>query len=634
MVGYRGHVARQNSGPTDDLLSAFNHHKAGRIDRAEALYRRVIRKNPSDPDAHHLLGVIALDRGSLDQAIQLIEKALAVRPNMAQAHSNLGNALLAKGLTTNAIAHYRRAIELEPGFGAAYCNLGKALGEQGDYAAAVHASQSAVKLAPALADAHNQLGNALRAVNRFEEARAALCRAVELAPQHADMLTNLGNAYLDLKQFEEAMIFYRRALKQNPNLVRAHLGLATCLRHLGEINLALASYKKALTIEPNQAVIWNEYGSALRAVGRFAEAIKAFRHAISIDPDLADPYRNLASCNQLIVNDQKIGRVAALAARRDLPIEERVAAGFALGKALDDAERYDEAFDAYAQANRIYRDALNTVGHRFDGESLHVEINTTMEFFDADLFASVAGFGNPSELPVFIVGMPRSGTSLVEQIVASHSRVFGAGELKDVGNMVEALGPNSKTNSGLNLFSKEIRQLADSHLDCLRRLDGRAERIVDKMPDNIFKLGFIATLFPNARVILCRRDARDIGLSCYFQKFSGHQLLFSYDLTDCGRRFNETERMTKYWRRVLPLRMMEIEYESLVANIEGESRKLITFLGLDWEPACLDFHHTERVITTASSWQVRQPLYGRSVGRWRNYERHLLPLFQSLELKS
>ena len=230
--------------------------------------------------------------------------------------------------------------------------------------------------------------------------------------------------------------------------------------------------------------------------------------------------------------------------------------------------------------------------------------------------------------------MPRSGTSLVEQIVASHSKVFGAGELNYIGDLAGSLESSRKVRSGFNYDVKEIRRLADGHVDRLKRLGGASERVIDKMPDNIFKLGIIATLFPAARVILCRRDPRDIGLSCYFQKFSGHQLAFSYDLADCGRRYKETEYLTDHWCRVLPLKILEIQYEALIADLEGESRKLIAFLGLDWEPACLDFHRTERIVTTASSWQVRQPLYTRSVGRWRNYERYLGPLFQTLRAKS
>jgi hypothetical protein len=311
--------------------------------------------------------------------------------------------------------------------------------------------------------------------------------------------------------------------------------------------------------------------------------------------------------------------------RPGLPIEERAAAGFAIGKALDDAGRFDEAFSAYDRANHMYRDFRAAAGERFHAEELHRQVDETIDAFTPAFLGSVADWGNPSEVPVFILGMPRSGTSLVEQIAASHSQVFGAGELTDIGYLaaeIESIVGEEQRAA--------VRSLADTHLDRLRVLGGNAKRVTDKLPDNVFMLGVIATLFPAARVIFCRRDPLDICLSCYFQKFRAAQLVYSYDLIDCAKRYLETERLTRHWHRVLPLRMLDVQYEALVGDLDGESRRLISFLGLDWEPACLDFHRTQRTVMTASAWQVRQPLYDRSVRRWRNYQRHLGPLLDAL----
>ena len=624
--------AWRQPGPAADLVTGFEHHKAGRLGRAEAHYRKVLEKVPGNPDALHLLGVIALDRGQPDRAIQLIKKAIAVQPNLAQAHSNLGNALLARGRTADAIASYRRAIELEPRFAAAHNNLGRALADQGDLAAGVESCRRAVELDPSVADAHNNFGNALRGVGRLEQAEAALGRAVELAPNRADLHANLGNVLLDLKRFREAAVCHRRAIELEPKLVRAHFGLASDLRALGDMEAAVESYRRAISLDPSQGVVWNAFGTALRALGRFDEAIDAFRRAIAIDADFADPYRNLALCGRLADDEQKIARVAALAARENLPVEERVAAGFALGKALDDSDRFDEAFAAYSRANEIHRGALAAAGCHFDADALCREIDDTIARFTPERFASVTSRGNPSDLPVFIVGMPRSGTSLVEQIAASHSQVFGAGELSDIDQIADQLQSGGAPDA--EWVSADIRRLADGHLGRLRQLGGNAERVIDKNPNNIFRLGLIAALYPSARVIFCQRDPRDIALSCFFQRFSARQSAFSYDLGDCGRRYLATESLTAYWHRALPLRMLDIQYEALIADLEGESRRLIAFLGLDWEAACLEFHRTERIVATASGWQVRQPLYDRSVGRWRNYERHLGPLLEALGANS
>jgi tetratricopeptide (TPR) repeat protein len=387
---------------------------------------------------------------------------------------------------------------------------------------------------------------------------------------------------------------------------------------------AIVHYRNALALSQGEAPLWNDLGRCFLAQGRFDEAVAAFRRALAIDPDLADAYRNLAGCRLLPADDPELARIAALAERTDLPIEERAAAGFAVAKALDDADRYDEAFAAYDSANRLYCASRAAAGDRFDAADLARKIDRLIVDFTPALFATVGGWGNPSDLPVFIVGLPRSGTSLVEQIAASHSRVFGAGELKTIGEAAAELGPVDAPWT-----QATVRHAADAHLERLNGLGGGADRVIDKLPDNIFMLGVIATLYPAARIIFCRRDPRDIGVSCFFQKFSAGLLTFSYDLADCGRRIRETERLTAHWHRVLPLRWLDIQYESLVADLEGESRRLIDFLGLAWEPACLDFHRTIRTVQTASSWQVRQPLYHRSVGRWRHYQRHLGPLLRN-----
>jgi tetratricopeptide (TPR) repeat protein len=606
------------------IFAAAEHHKAGRLDKAEALYRKVLQKTPDDVDALHLLGVATLERGHPDRAIQLISKALCRVPEFAHAHANLGNAYRAAGRPEDACASYRRAIALRPDFPAAHNNLGLVLYEQGDFAAALASCQRAIELDPRHPDALTNLGNVYRALGQLQPAETALRQAALLRPDLAGMHANLGNLLLDMRRPKEAAACYRRAIEIEPGLARAHHGLATSQSLSGDAGGAVDSYRAAIALDPDHAGLWNDLGGALRALGRFADAVEAFRHALRINPDFADAYRNLATCRQLAADDTDFARVAALVDRPGLPPEERVIAGFALGKSLDDADRFDDAFMAYARANATYREIRGTLGERFDAEALRCQVDETIATFTSTFFGSVTAWGNPSELPVFIVGMPRSGTSLVEQIAASHSRVFGAGEIKYIGELVAELG-------AVNAWERTaVRRLADAHLERLRNLSRGADRVIDKLPDNVFNLGVIATLFPSARIIFCHRDPRDIGLSCLFQKFSTGQL-FSYDLADCGKRYRETARLIAHWHRVLPLRMLDVTYEAVVADLEAESHRLVAFLDLMWEPACLDFHCTQRTVTTASGWQVRQPLYARSVGRWRHYERYLKPLLAALE---
>jgi tetratricopeptide (TPR) repeat protein len=616
---------RRRVASTAELTAALEHHRAGRLDRAETLYRKFLQKSPGNPDALHLLGVLAVVRGNPDQAVQLIGRALAAVPNFPEGHSNLGNALRGAGRLAEACASYRRAIELRPDFAAAHCNLGLALNQQGSFAAAIASFERSIGLDPRNVEAHAGLGNALREIGRLEAAEPPLRRAVELNPGSFDLQINLANVLLELRRFGEAAACYRRGIEIDSRQVRAHRGLATSLRAAGDINAAIAHYRDALALSPSEAPLWNDLGRCFLALGRFEEATEAFRSALALDADLADAYRNLAACRLLPADDQEMARAAGLANRTDLPIEERATAGFAVAKALDDADRYDEAFVTYESANRLYRAARAAAGDHFDTAALTRQVDRLIANFTPAFFSAVSGWGNPSDLPVFIVGLPRSGTTLVEQIAASHSRVFGAGELREIGETAAALGPFEAPWQ-----QASVRRTADAHLERLSGLCADADRVIDKLPDNIFMLGVIATLYPAARIIFCRRDPRDIGVSCYFQKFSAGLLTFSYDLTDCGRRIRETDRLAAHWHRVLPLRWLDIHYESLVADLEGESRRLIEFLGLAWEPSCLDFHRTIRAVQTASSWQVRQPLYHRSVGRWRHYARHLGPLLAEL----
>ena len=607
-----------------ELAAAVRHHQAGRLEEAASGYRRVLAEAPSNPDALHLLGLIALSEGDSEGAIRLIGEAVAALPQFAGAHSSLGNALREAGRHAEAEQSYRRALAIDANCAPAYNNLGLLLCEKGDFAAAAASCSRAVALAPHLAEAHNNFGNALRGLGKLEDAEGAFRRALQLEPSAARH-TNLGNVLADLGRLDEAEGCYRRAIELEPAFAPAHHALGIRLYQRGEVAAALESCRRASVLNPGNAAVWHDLGAALRALGRIDEALEAFRRALAADPDYAETYRDLAACGRLAAGGSELDRAASLAARTDRPEEERAAAAFALGKALDDADRFDEAFAAYEEGNRLYRGHLAASGLRFDGEALRREVDEAIATFTPGYFASVAHWGDPSELPVFIVGMPRSGTSLIEQIAASHSRVFGVGERKDIGALAAECAAAVAARD-----RARVRRLAEDHLRRLRETGGGAVRVADKMPDNLFQLGVIATLFPGARVIFCRRDPRDLCLSCYFQRFAAGRLPFSYDLADCALRFGETERLAAHWTRVLPLRWQDVWYEDVVADLEGASRRLIAFLGLDWEGGCLDFHRTQRVVATASAWQVRQPLYGRSVGRWRHYQRHLAPLLEGL----
>jgi tetratricopeptide (TPR) repeat protein len=615
------------------VRAGFAHHRAGRLRRAEALYRKALSKDPEHADALHLLGVIAYQCGMTATAIRLIERALPELQNLPDAHLNHGNALRHAGRLADALASYRRAIALKSDYGMAHSNLADALNEQGDYGNGLASAKRALDLIPEFFGAHVNCATALIGLERFAEAESPLRRALDLAPDRAETYRDLGWILAKLGRFDEAVKCHERGITLEPTDPSQHCALAATL-HLAEDPAASeASFRHALSLDPDYPRTLLGLGNLLRVKGDFDEALFCFRRALEVAPGLPEVHRSLAVTGQRSAEESHLHHLKATLASAGHPVPERISAGFALGALLDTAGRYDEAFPCFAQANTLYRQQRSNSSERFDPTLLRAEVDDLIAFGTPALFSAVAEWGSPSETPVFIVGMPRSGTSLVEQIAASHSRVFGAGERREINAISDALAAYNRGTSVEKWEPIFPRQVADRHVAHLQELGKGVARVIDKMPDNVFALWLIAALFPSARVIFCRRDLRDVCLSCYFHWFTeGH--LYAYDLADCGRRALEVERLMAHWLRALPLPMLVIDYEALVADIEGESRRMIEFLGLDWEAACLDFHRTQRPVFTASAWQVRQPLYNRSVGRWHHYQRHLTPLLQILAQRS
>jgi tetratricopeptide (TPR) repeat protein len=620
---------RQAAGVSRTVRAGFAHHQAGRLDRAEALYRRALAKDPDQADALHLLGVVAYQCGRIGSAIELIERALPALPDLPDAHLNYGNALRDAGRAAQAVESYRRAVALRPDYGMAHSNLARVLVEQHAYAAGLESARRAIELIPDFLGAWVNCAGALLGLERYAEAEAPLRRALELMPERAETHSDLGAVLTKLLRLDEALACHRQAIALNPDDAAIRYALGATLYRAEDLPGSEASFRRALALAPNFARPWHGLGNVLRTLGRFEEAQSCFRRALELDPNLPDVHRSLAVIGQQAGDDAELQILQAVLADPERPASNRIAAGFALGTLLDNADRYDEAFPFFAEANALYRRQQADAGERFDPEALRRDVDGLIGQCTPALFSAMAGWGNLSQTPVFIVGMPRSGTSLVEQIAASHSRVFGAGERRELSRISDALAAHNRGKPVAQWDAASARRLADEHVAHLGALGGGAARVIDKMPDNVFTLWLIAALFPAARIVLCQRDPRDICLSCYFHWFAEGNL-FAYDLVDCGLRAIEVERIATHWLRVLPLEMLAIDYEELVEDPEGESRRLIEFLGLDWEPACLDFHRTERPVFTASSWQVRQPLFTRSAGRWRHYERHLSPLLQVL----
>ncbi len=616
--------------PMRALAIAVSHHEAGRLAAAEAIYHALLQRDPDDPNALHLLGVLQTDRGAAAEGVALIRRSLAVRPDDAAALTNLARAHRVVGDFAAAVEAARQAVELDPALANAQVHLGCALFAQQDYAGAAEVLQRATEIAPNALEAWTTLATALTHCKEHEAAAEAWQAAVTLKPDDPALLSDFAATLADLERFDEALAAYRQADALAPGIPRLQHSIAKVLANSGDVVAGAALCRHALEAAPDLPELWLVLGYCEATQGHLAAAAEAYRRVLALDPASGYALHHLALMGEHLDDDAAKNTARSVLVDPAAPLRGRIAAGFALGQANDRGGAYDEAFDAYALANRLLRAEHAAQGFAFERGELRDLVDWLIATFGSQTFETTAGWGDPSELPVFIVGMPRSGTSLVEQIAASHPQVFGGGEQKEIIGIVTALGGTLANCPPTAWDRTAMRRETTAYLHRLREMSVSARRITDKLPDNVLCLGHIAVLFPRARIVMCRRDLRDVGLSCFFQYFGPDSMAWADDLADCGFRGRQVERLMRHWHAVLAPRILDIQYETLVANLEGESRRLIEFLGLEWDPACLSFHETERAVTTASQWQVRRPLYSTSVGRWRYYLKHLGPLLREL----
>ena len=645
----------------DAMARAIAHHRAGRLAQAAAIYDRVLDRAPSHPDALHLSGVIAAQRGDPATAISRITEAVGQGPRRPDLHLNLGHACLQAGRLAEAREQYRLVLDLDGAHVDALHQLGLLLGRGPHRAEAMPLLERAAALRPGSARIHNDLGGLHLAANRLDEAERCFRRALSCDPAHAAAHSNLGvvmqrrgdidaalasfraaihhdpgmaeahnnvgNILAGQYRHEPAIAAYRRAVALRRDFYEAHHHLGMALREVGRLDEAEASYKRALALRPDAVSTLASLAHLHQQAGRFEEGIATCRRAIELDDRCVTAYVHLFKMDPASATDRALARVEALLEDSGLDARDRVHLHFALGWLYDGRDRHDEAFEHFRTGNGLKPDHYVPARHE-------AYVDGLIETFDRDFFASHGG-GVQSDLPVFIVGMPRSGTTLVEQILDSHTRVHGAGELADMRDLARRLPGELAASATFPRVASELdpactERLGRACLAALARRDPSAGRVVDKMPDNFHMLGLIAVLLPGARIIHVRRHPLDVCLSCFFQEFRA--LDFTLSFAGLGTYHRNYERLMAHWRDVLPVPVHEVQYERLVADPEGTVRPLLAFCGLDWEEGCLRFHENERPVRTASLVQVRRPIYGSAVARWRRYETHLGPLKTALGL--
>ena len=611
------------------LRVAIQYHSAGRLSDAEKVYQQILQADPNQPDALHFLGVIAHQVSNYDSAVGLIKKAIDIKPDYAEAHYNLGNTLKALGKLDEAVVSYNKAIAIKPDFAVAHYNLGAALQTLGKLDEAVACYNNALSIKPDYVETHYNLGNTLLSLGKLDEAIDSYNTAISLKPDYAEAHFNLGNALKTHGKLDEAIANYNIALAIKPDYAEAYNNRGNALKALDKLEEAIDSYNKALANNPDYAEAHNNLGNAFTNLGKIDEAVANFSKAIAIKPDFAEAHRHMANAKNYSEYDEDIRSMEKNYNNLEINDEQRMHLAFGLGKAFEDLQQYEKAFDYFFEGNALIRKA-----DRYSIEEDIVFFNKIRETLNASFFAAHQQTGYVGETPpIFILGMPRSGTSLVEQILASHPRVYGAGELETFGNIIFGYFQNREGVEFPNTISladrDDFARAGIEYTQGARKTSQVNQFVTDKMPNNFKFIGLIKLILPDAKVIHCQRDPADTCLSL-FKNYFLKQHKYSHDLKELGQYYNLYKDLMEHWHKVLPGFIHDVQYEDMIGDQAQQTRALLDFCGLEWDDACLDFHKSDRPVATASAAQVRRPIYNSSVQLWKKYEKQLAPLLETL----
>jgi tetratricopeptide (TPR) repeat protein len=608
-------------GDAYELAAAL--HSQGRIGEAEKAYLAALTTCPDHSGALHGLGVLYLQTGRTEAAISRLRKAAAVAGGTVTILNNLGVALCAAKRFAEAADVYRQALKVEPDSVSSLVNLGTILKFLGNPRDASLVLQHAVELAPERADVHGQLATVLVQCGDAQDALGHFEQAAALAPSSPQAHCDLAHALLAFGRAQDAVEHYRRALAIDPDSPAAICGLGEALGALDRHEEAISCFERAVALAPNSALAHFNRGTALTYLGRKTEAAIAFARAVELAPESPAFRRAMIGVEKVTAGNAHLKVLERMASDADrMAIGERIALHFALAKAYDDLGDHARAFAELRRGNAAKR-SISRYKLQDDLDRFRALAAT----FTADFLAAHAGDGTTTEVPVFVIGMPRSGTTLIEHILASHPDVFGAGEQGILPAFINAGRAGRDFPAGVkDLTVADWSALGTSYAQELCALAPHAARIIDKLPLNFQLVGLIRLALPGARIIHVMRDPLDTCFSCHSVLFDD-DLDFSRDLADLGHYYNGYRRLMDHWRAVLPPgAMLEIQYENLVADLEHQTRRLIDYCGLAWDERCLKFYETDRPVQTASALQVRLPLYNSSVGRAAHYAPWLAPL--------
>ncbi len=666
------------------FLSGLNSFQRGDYLAAEDSFRESLRNLPDRVSTMTNLAGTLIKLNKLDEAKELCRKAISIDENSAEAWLNLG--LLDKE-ASNFIAaaeKFKRAIDCNADCVAARQNLTQVLAdidqidlassesafssgissfESGDYLTAAKCFRDVLAKFPDELPALTNLAAALIKLDQLDEAEELCLKAISIDESSARAWLNLGLIDKSRSDFIAAAKKFKRAISENQDYAEAYNNYGLVLNEQSDYHAAIEVFRRAIDINPKYAEAYSNLGLAQQNLNQYDNASSSFNMALSINPDSAPVCRNIGSMMMLLgkideaehwfikavelapddvsvlaaalyqfprlADDMSLDQIeSAYADRRSLSLDDGISFGFAMGKVMEHVGQYDKAFSAYAEGNRLYYQA-----NPFDETKAEESIERLCGIYSKDLleeYAAITDFvsdDNNKRVPIFIVGMPRSGSTLIEQIIASHNEVFGAGELSFMSeciNEAESFVGLADRKSALS----SMRAIGQKYLDRVWELAPDAHCITDKMPGNYTYLGLIHLFFPQAKIIHSMRDPMDACFSCYAIKFTeGNE--FSYDLEALGRYYLRYTRLMEHWHRVLPPgRILDVRYENIVDDTEHEVKRILEYLQLPWDQECLSFHQNTRAVKTASASQVRRPIYASSIARWKRFKNHLLPLME------
>ncbi len=600
---------------------------ANNLRGAEKLCRNAVRRNSYDVNMIALLGAVLLKSGQLNEASHNLRRAIELAPTFAKPHEDLAVVHLRRDEFKQAESQFRRAIELQPDMGSAWMGLVHSLWMQDEFAQAGSICARILARNPGNLNAMRYLARIRSQQGRVHEAGQLLQRIVDKTPDSVSALSDLAQFNADQHQYPRAIELFRRAAKIQPQNPKLHFSLASLYILTGFPAQALDACDAGLALNPTSSRGRSVRVHALRTLGRTEEAIVGYKANIQENIDSGESWWSLASLRTYPFSDGDIEAMQLL--RSVANTQDRLFIDFALGKAMDDREQYDAAWKHYEAANHARRKQVD-----YDGVQFKSQIDAIMSCVDSNLISAATASTKPIATPIFILGMPRSGSTLIEQILACHSMVEATTELP----YMTALGEHNliAEKPGIEpkiagLGADRLKAIGDSYMQAVQlHRSAESPYFIDKMPDNFQFAGLIAMALPGARIIDARRNPMDTSVGNFRQWF-GNGKEYSYDLNELGNRYLQYLRIMKHWDEVMPGKILRVDYEDVVVDTEVEIRRILSWCGLPWEDGCVRFYESDRVVTTASSEQVRQPIYKSGIGFWKNYQAHLEELTGMLQ---